>query len=85
MIVPILSLTTLGLAFGLILGLAARFFRVEGNPLVEELEALLPGSFENLSAKFSPLLRPCATQSFNTRLRFCRSKSQKRRSVEGSE
>ncbi|MGK2950878.1 MAG: RnfABCDGE type electron transport complex subunit B, partial [Thiobacillus sp.] len=44
MIVPILSLTALGLAFGLILGLAARFFKVEGNPLVEELEALLPGS-----------------------------------------
>jgi len=44
MIIPILSLTALGLAFGLLLGLAARFFKVEGNPLVEEIEALLPGS-----------------------------------------
>jgi electron transport complex protein RnfB len=44
MIAAILSLTALGTSLGLILGLAARYFRVEGNPLVEELEALLPGS-----------------------------------------
>lgn len=44
MIVPLISLTVLGVVLGLILGLAARFFKVEGNPLVEELEALLPGS-----------------------------------------
>lgn len=44
MIAAIASLTALGTTLGLILGLAARFLRVEGNPLVEELEALLPGS-----------------------------------------
>jgi len=44
MVIPILSLTVLGAVLGLILGMAARFFKVEGNPLVEELEAILPGS-----------------------------------------
>jgi electron transport complex protein RnfB len=44
MITAIISLTTLGVSLGLILGLAARYFKVEGNPIVEELEALLPGS-----------------------------------------
>lgn len=44
MIVPILSLAILGIVLGLILGLAARYFKVEGNPLVAELEAMLPGS-----------------------------------------
>ena len=40
----ILSLTLLGTIFGLLLGLAARYLRVEGNPLVAEIEQLLPGS-----------------------------------------
>lgn len=44
MINAILSLTILGVALGLLLGLAARYFAVEGNPLVTELEQLLPGS-----------------------------------------
>jgi electron transport complex protein RnfB len=44
MIAAIISLTALGVSLGLILGLAARYFKVEGNPLVAELEALLPGS-----------------------------------------
>jgi electron transport complex protein RnfB len=44
MIAAVFSLTVLGTALGLVLALAARYFRVEGNPLVEELEALLPGS-----------------------------------------
>lgn len=44
MIAALVSLTVLGTSLGLVLGLAARYFRVEGNPLVEELEALLPGT-----------------------------------------
>lgn len=44
MIAAVASLATLGMALGLGLGLAARKFKVEGNPLVAELEALLPGS-----------------------------------------
>ncbi len=40
----IVTLTGIGLSLGLMLGLAARRFRVEGNPLVEELERMLPGS-----------------------------------------
>jgi electron transport complex protein RnfB len=40
----IISLTLLGAVLGLLLGLAARYLRVEGNPLVAELEQLLPGS-----------------------------------------
>jgi Na+-translocating ferredoxin:NAD+ oxidoreductase subunit B len=44
MIAAIASLTTLGLALGLGLGVAARKLKVEGNPLVAELEAMMPGS-----------------------------------------
>jgi electron transport complex protein RnfB len=44
MLVAIASLTTLGLTLGLLLGLAARYLAVQGNPLVKEVEALLPGS-----------------------------------------
>lgn len=44
MIAAIASLTTLGIALGLGLGVAARKLKVEGNPLVAELESLLPGS-----------------------------------------
>lgn len=44
MIAAIASLSALGLVLGLGLGVAARKLRVEGNPLVAELEALLPGS-----------------------------------------
>jgi Na+-translocating ferredoxin:NAD+ oxidoreductase subunit B len=40
----IISLTLLGLSLGLALGFAARVFRVESNPLVEEVERMLPGS-----------------------------------------
>ncbi|MDD5058850.1 MAG: RnfABCDGE type electron transport complex subunit B [Sideroxydans sp.] len=40
----IVSLTLLGTILGLLLGLAARYLKVEGNPLVAELEQLLPGS-----------------------------------------
>jgi electron transport complex protein RnfB len=44
MLGALISLTTLGLVLGLILGVAARVFKVEGNALVEELLVILPGS-----------------------------------------
>jgi electron transport complex protein RnfB len=44
MLAAILSLTLLGIALGYGLGYAARRFAVEGNPLVEEIAALMPGS-----------------------------------------
>ncbi|AJQ94073.1 RnfABCDGE type electron transport complex subunit B [Gynuella sunshinyii] len=37
-------MTALGLIIGTILGYASRFFAVEENPLVQEIQALLPGS-----------------------------------------
>ena len=40
----IISLTAMGLGFGFTLGAAARFFKVEENPLIEEIESLMPGS-----------------------------------------
>ncbi len=40
----VVSLTVLGTVFGLLLGLAARYLKVEGNPLVAEIEQLLPGA-----------------------------------------
>ncbi len=44
MITAIASLATLGLVLGLLLGLAARYLKVETDPVVAEIEALLPGS-----------------------------------------
>ena len=44
MIAAIASLSSLGLILGLVLGFAAKRLKVEGNPLVAELEAMLPGS-----------------------------------------
>lgn len=44
MITALTSLTVLGVVLGLILGVAARVFRVEGNALVAELVEILPGS-----------------------------------------
>ncbi|SDX95538.1 electron transport complex protein RnfB [Allochromatium warmingii] len=44
MFTAITSLTLLGLALGGLLGLAARYLKVEGNPLTEQVAALLPGS-----------------------------------------
>ncbi|CAL1239795.1 electron transport complex subunit RsxB [Candidatus Methylocalor cossyra] len=40
----ILCLTALGFALGLVLGAAARYFKVEDNPLVDEIERMMPGS-----------------------------------------
>jgi electron transport complex protein RnfB len=44
MLSAIVSLTLLGTFLGLGLGLAARKFAVEGDPLVDEIAALMPGS-----------------------------------------
>ncbi len=43
-IAAIISLTALGLCLGLLLAVASRFLKVESSPLVDELEALMPGS-----------------------------------------
>jgi len=44
MLIAVASLTTLGLILGLFLGIAARRLAVEGNPLIDEIQAILPGS-----------------------------------------
>ena len=44
MLIPLLSISVLGGVLGLGLALAARFFKVEGNPLVEEVSAMMPNS-----------------------------------------
>lgn len=45
MFIATVMLTLLGLGIGLLLGIAARAFAVEdGNPLVKEIEQLMPGS-----------------------------------------
>ena len=44
MITAITILTLLGLALGTLLGAAASYLAVEGNPLEQEIEQMLPGS-----------------------------------------
>ena len=44
MLIAIGSLTLIGLVLGSGLGAAARFLRVEGNPLEAEIQSMLPGS-----------------------------------------
>lgn len=44
LLAAVFSLTILGTVFGLLLGVAARYLKVEGNPLAAELEQMLPGS-----------------------------------------
>ena len=44
MLIAILTLTSLGLGLGTLLGIAARFLRVEPDARAGEIEALLPGS-----------------------------------------
>lgn len=44
MFAAVLSLTILGLALGLGLGYAAKAFAVEGNDLVQEITAMMPGT-----------------------------------------
>lgn len=40
----ILSLAALGMSLGFLLGAAARYFKVEENPLIDEIERMMPGS-----------------------------------------
>lgn len=44
MLLAVLSLTVLGAALGAVLGVASKVLRVEGNPLVDELIGMMPGS-----------------------------------------
>ncbi|MBL0209290.1 MAG: hypothetical protein IPP84_15555 [Propionivibrio sp.] len=44
MIAAVLIMTMLGAMLGIILGVSNRLLRVESNPLVDDLVALLPGS-----------------------------------------
>ena len=44
MIAAVASMTSLGLGLGLALGIAARRFHVETPPMVDEIEAILPGT-----------------------------------------
>jgi len=44
MIIAVLSITVLGVVLGVVLGFASRVFKVEGNPLVAEVESMMPGS-----------------------------------------
>ncbi len=44
MMAAMLSLTLLGVGLGFLLALASRYLRVEGNPLADEVNALLPGA-----------------------------------------
>lgn len=44
MIAAVISIAILGFLLGTILGTAARYLRVEGNPLQQEIEDMLPGS-----------------------------------------
>ncbi len=39
-----ISLAVLGLALGFLLGAASRYFKVEENPLIDEIEKMMPGS-----------------------------------------
>ena len=42
MFTAIIAITLLALVFGLLLGFAAIFFKVEGDPIVEQIDKLLP-------------------------------------------
>lgn len=44
MLAAILSLTLLGTALGIVLGVASRLLRVDGDPVVDDIAALMPGS-----------------------------------------
>jgi electron transport complex protein RnfB len=44
MFVAVVSLTILGSVLGLFLGYSARKLQVEGNPIVAEIQSILPGS-----------------------------------------
>ncbi len=44
MIIAITSLSLLGLVLGLMLGLAGRYLKVEQDPIIDEIAAMMPGS-----------------------------------------
>lgn len=44
MLAAVLSLTVLAAVLGIVLGVANRFLQVEGNPLVDEVIDMMPGS-----------------------------------------
>ncbi len=44
MLEAVVSLTALGVGLGALLGVASRYLKVEGDPLVEEIEAMMPGT-----------------------------------------
>ena len=44
MILAIAAVAVLGLVLGWLLGLAGRYLSVEGNPIEEEVAAMMPGS-----------------------------------------
>ena len=44
MISAIVSLTIMGISIGFLLGFAAKKFKVERDPLIDEIEAMLPSS-----------------------------------------
>jgi electron transport complex protein RnfB len=44
MLIVIIILSALGVSLGLLLGVAARYFKVEEDPLIETVEQMLPGA-----------------------------------------
>ena len=40
----IFCLTLLGLMLGLLLGIAAKYLKVESSPILDQIESILPGS-----------------------------------------
>ncbi|MFQ6371008.1 electron transport complex subunit RsxB [Shewanella sp. YIC-542] len=42
MLIAVILLTLLAVVFGVVLGFAAEKFKVEGNPIVDQIESLLP-------------------------------------------
>ena len=44
MIEAVTTMSAMGLCLGVILGMAARRFHVEGDPVIDELEKLMPGT-----------------------------------------
>ena len=44
MLIAVFSITVLGVVLGIVLGIASKVFKVEGNPIVAEVETMMPGS-----------------------------------------
>ena len=45
MLIAVFVISLLALAFGLLLGYSAIHFRVEGDPIADNIDALLPQNF----------------------------------------